>query len=94
MRTEISFKIQPISNKGLDYFENYSDGSTERYAFGVDRKRGLYVIYVPPGKGQNFEPSWTDEEERRIAPRLVAYVTQPGCFGLPNRTKVEFRRRD
>jgi len=88
-----TYRIRRINGRGLDYAEDQPDGRVEVYAFDMARKRGTWIVFVPPGKGKDFVPSWTDEERDRIAPRIVEYFTRP-IFGLiPNRAEVEFRER-
>jgi len=88
-----TYRIRRINGRGLDYAEDQPDGRVEVYAFDMARKRGTWIVFVPPGKGKDFVPSWTDEERDRIAPRIREYLTRP-LFGLiPSRAEVEFRER-
>jgi hypothetical protein len=92
MKISAPYTIRTVMSRGLEYVETYADGSAENWFFDIERKSGVWIVLVPPGRENTFEPSWTEGERERIAPRIEAYFGRPGCFGLIPASRVEFRK--
>ena len=77
---------------GLEYRERTSrTDHYETYRFDLRRSPSLYTVVLPPSKGESFAPySMTDEERKRILPRIRDFLLKPRFGVVPRRYAVQF----
>jgi len=66
------YKISLVArNEGLDYRD-----SRGTYRFDVDLSRGIWNVYLPGSKGDNYEVHILSDEERPIIlPRIERFLS-------------------
>jgi hypothetical protein len=73
------FKTRLVArNEGIDYIDD-----SGIYHFNVCLKDNQWDLQIPGTKGNQFEPyELTDEEQKRILPRITKYLENVKWFAL------------